>query len=192
MRVFRLSHFVRCTALALAFVAAITLTFIAAGLVRAQDAAPTTSPDTPGATSQNAVAQQPVTQEDVNAVARELWCPLCNNVRLDTCELKACAQMKDVIKDKLGQGETLQTIRDYFVEYYGPQVLGAPPLSGFNWLAWILPFAVLVGGGAFLWSRARRISRPGPETTEGEEPGDTDPETAAYAARLDEELRQHE
>ena len=50
------------------------------------------------------LAQQTVTTEQVTAVARELWCPLCNSVRLDTCELKACEQMREMIAEKLAAG----------------------------------------------------------------------------------------
>ena len=67
--------------------------------------------------------------------------------------------MKDVIAQKLAAGEGTQNIKNYFVQQYGPQVLGEPPMEGFNWLAWILPIAVVVGGGIFLWSRARRMVR---------------------------------
>lgn len=105
-----------------------------------------------------------VTADEVNTVARELWCPLCSGVRLDACELKACEQMKDVIAIKLAEGENTDSIRDYFVAQYGPQVLGEPPWEGFNWLAWTLPFIVLALGGYFLWNTMRRMVRPTPVT----------------------------
>lgn len=101
-----------------------------------------------------------ISADEVNAVARELWCPLCSGVRLDACELKACEQMKDVIAIKLSEGENTDSIRTYFVAQYGPQVLGEPPLEGFNWLAWLLPFVALAAGGYFLWATLRRMARP--------------------------------
>lgn len=100
------------------------------------------------------VTPEGITADEVNAVARDLWCPLCSGVRLDTCELKACAQMRDVIAIKLGEGESPESIKAYFLDSYGPQVLGAPPLQGFNWLAWILPAVVLLVGGALVLTRA--------------------------------------
>ncbi len=99
----------------------------------------------------------PVTADDVNEVARELWCPLCSGVRLDGCELKACDQMKDEIAIMLESGEDTATIKNYFVNQYGPQVLGEPPREGFNLMAWVLPFAVLLGGGVFLLTRGRKL-----------------------------------
>lgn len=102
-----------------------------------------------------------ITADEVNTVARDLWCPLCGGrLRLDSCELKACAQMREVIEIKLAEGEDAESIRDYFLEQYGPQVLGEPPRQGFNWLAWILPLVAVAGGGVFLWLRLQQMSRP--------------------------------
>ena len=153
-----------------------TLVFVQVGL--AQDGA--TAP---------AAAAEAVSANDVNAVAKELWCPLCSGVRLDACELRACDQMKDVIADKLTDGESTQNIKNYFVQQYGPQVLGEPPLEGFNWLAWILPVVVLVGGGLFLFSRTRHMLRqpkPTAVVAASAEPGDH------YSQALEKELKQYD
>lgn len=109
-----------------------------------------------------AQAQTPVTPEQVNEVAKALWCPLCNGVRLDTCELKACEQMREVIALKLAEGESLDQIRTYFIDQYGPQVLGEPPQQGISWLAWILPFAALVAAGVWVVWLLRRWTRQQP------------------------------
>lgn len=100
-----------------------------------------------------------VTADEVNQVARQIWCPLCSGVRLDACELRACEQMKEVIAIKLAEGEDTDGIIAYFVEQYGPQVLGEPPREGFNWLAWILPAVAAVVGGYFFWRTTQRMVR---------------------------------
>ncbi len=141
-------------------------------------------------------ARQQISNDEVNSIARELWCPLCSGVRLDSCELRACEQMKDVIRIKLADGEGLDTIRDYFVNQYGPQVLGAPPTSGFNLLAWVLPVLVLVGGGLYLALRLRKSTQRGPEPAAVTPGSAATPAQAAiddeYARRLEEELRKYE
>ena len=54
-------------------------------------------------------------------------------------------------RPEAGAGVDVQTIKNYFVAQYGPQVLGEPPMEGFNWLAWVLPVvALIVGGGVCL------------------------------------------
>ncbi|GAB4518737.1 MAG: hypothetical protein Kow0047_30200 [Anaerolineae bacterium] len=135
-----------------------------------------------------AVAQTP-TPEEVNAVARELWCPLCAGVRLDVCELKACEQMREVIAIKLAEGATADEIRAYFVEQYGPQVLGEPPRQGFTLLAWVLPFVVLVAGGAWLAFMARRWSQRRQRSVEAVASSQAEAESSEYLKRLEEELK---
>ena len=144
----------------------------------------------PSAKSQDSAVEPPatVTANEVKDVADELWCPLCSGVRLDACELKACEQMREVIADKLPAGEPKDDIKNYFVAQYGPQVLGEPPLEGFNWLAWLLPVAVMIGGGVFVWRRMRGMIAS--KTTE------PPPSPAAanneYYDRLEEELKRYD
>ncbi len=167
----------------LVFLAAfVWLGAIAAVTVAAQDA-PTAEP------------AEEVTLNDVNEVARDLWCPLCSGVRLDACELKACDQMKDVIAIKLAEGEDAESIKDYFIEQYGPQVLGEPPREGFNWLAWILPFVALALGGVFLWRQTARMMRPAADASAADQgpspPGAEQRTDDEYARKLDEELAKY-
>jgi cytochrome c-type biogenesis protein CcmH len=161
----------------------------------AEEAAPVATQDTAvdatstGSTT-GAAAGAAVTANDVNDVARELWCPLCSGVRLDACELKACDQMKDVIGQKLGEGEDVTSIKNYFVAQYGPQVLGEPPMEGFNWLAWILPVVAIIAGGLFVWSRVRNSTRQAQNAT-----GTSAPAVAAgdpYSQKLEEELKYYD
>lgn len=136
-----------------------------------------------------------VTINQVNEVARELWCPLCSGVRLDVCELKACDQMREEIALKLEEGQSTEQIKRYFVTQYGPQVLGEPPREGFNLLAWILPVLIIFGGGVFVFLGVRRMlaNRRGMGDEEGDAP--SPPPSAAgmtYAEQLDEELSRYD
>lgn len=133
-----------------------------------------------------------VTADQVNEVAKELWCPLCSGVRLDSCELKACDQMKEEIAIKLADGQSAEEIQDYFFAQYGPQVLGEPPREGFNWLAWILPVVALVAGAAWLWTKTRRLVGPTVQTLPADT-SDTPSATPAdeYERKLEEELKRY-
>lgn len=86
--------------------------------------------------SSTAAAQSTPTPEQINAVAKDLWCPLCNGVRLDNCELQACVQMREEISQKLAAGQSKDQIKAYFVQRYGEVVLGMPSGQGFNFVAW--------------------------------------------------------
>ncbi|MFQ5460894.1 MAG: cytochrome c-type biogenesis protein CcmH, partial [Anaerolineae bacterium] len=124
--------------------------------------------------------------DDVAALARELNCPLCQGYNLQDCPLLVCAQMREVIGEKLAAGESEEDIVAFFVAQYGPQVLNEPPRRGFHLLAWTMPVVGLVLAGAlaavFLSrSRARHGSQGGPGPA---------PEAASeeYLGRLEELL----
>lgn len=79
------------------------------------------------------------TDDDVNRVAKKLYCPVCPNTPLDVCDTQACKDWRAQIKDELSQGWTEQQIIDYFVAQYGERVLAEPERKGFTSLVWLLP-----------------------------------------------------
>lgn len=88
------------------------------------------------------------TANDVNRVAKQLYCPVCPNTPLDVCETKACEDWRAQIRDQLSEGWTDQQVIDYFVAQYGERVLAEPQRKGFTSLVWFLPLiAVLLGLG---------------------------------------------
>jgi cytochrome c-type biogenesis protein CcmH len=91
------------------------------------------------------------TDDDVNVVAKQLYCPVCENIPLDACGTAACEQWRGIIRDKLAEGWTEDQIKDYFVAQYGDRVLAEPPRKGFNWLIYVVPVLVFVGGGVLLY-----------------------------------------
>ena len=93
------------------------------------------------------LAQTPTPSDDaVNAVARELYCPVCENIPLDVCPTTACAQWRELIRLKLSQGQSKEQIKQYFVAQYGDRVLAEPPRTGLNWLAYGLPPVIFLVG----------------------------------------------
>jgi cytochrome c-type biogenesis protein CcmH len=149
------------------------------------------------ATPQTAAAQTP-TPNEINEVARELWCPLCNGVRLDNCDLQACVQMREVIAQKLEAGESTGAIKTYFVQQYGDVVLGQPSTEGFNLIAWLFPIlAAVVGLGwvAYLvltWRKkqvATVAANAGASAAAMRRPGE---ESDDYMKRVERELRETE
>jgi cytochrome c-type biogenesis protein CcmH len=135
-----------------------------------------------------AAAQGPSpTDDEVNAIAKQLYCPVCENVPLDVCPTQACGQWRETIRLKLTEGWTEQQIKDYFVEQYGARVLATPPAKGLNWLVYVLPpVAFLVG--AFVVFRALRAWR---RAAEGASAAPAAPVASddPYVRQLEEELR---
>ena len=124
---------------------------------------------------------------DVNRVAKQLYCPVCPNTPLDVCETQACEDWRAQIHDQLSEGWTDQQIIDYFVSQYGERVLAEPQRKGFTSLVWFLPLIViLVGLGVVYeilknWRKQKPVplvSKPAPEIPE------------AVRRRIERELRE--
>lgn len=137
-------------------------------------------------------AQQPTpSDDDVNAVARQLYCPVCENTPLDVCPTEACRQWRDLIRQMLAEGKTDAEIEQYFVDYYGARVLSEPPLTGLNWIVYVVPPVAFAAGVVLLvfafrtWKRAAKASEV--DAGWGSEP--TPPVSDDYVARLEEELK---
>ncbi|MGH2607016.1 MAG: cytochrome c-type biogenesis protein [Anaerolineales bacterium] len=102
------------------------------------------------------------TDDEVNRVAKKLYCPVCPNTPLDVCETKACQDWRAQIRDQLAAGWTEEQVLAYFVEQYGERVLAEPQRKGFTSLVWILPLIAITLGLTGLgrvvrdWRRARR------------------------------------
>jgi len=114
-----------------------------------------------------ALAQKATPSDDeVNAIARQLYCPVCENIPLDVCPTQACIQWRALIREKLAQGWTEAQIKQYFVDQYGARVLSEPPRQGWNWLIYVLPALIILGGVILLIRLFRGWKRPAPAPAE--------------------------
>lgn len=136
------------------------------------------------------------TDDEVNTIAKEMYCPVCENVPLDVCGTQACAQWRALIREKLNEGWTEDEIKQYFVDQYGARVLAEPPRQGLNWLVYVVPPSAFLAGvyilyrGVKSWRQIEpdEFSDTGMETKQqvAENPADD------YVSRLEEELRRSE
>lgn len=93
--------------------------------------------------------RRPVTDDEVNAVSKKLYCPVCENITLDTCGTLACAQWRDEVRILLSEGNTPEQVIENFVERFGDRVVGTPVDPTLRAIAlitpWLFSAAVLVG-----------------------------------------------
>ncbi len=150
--------------------------------------------------AQGAGPQPPSTQptpsdDQVNAVARQMYCPVCENIPLDVCPTQACIEWRELIRQKLAAGWTDSQIRDYFAKQYGDRVLSEPPTRGLNWLVYVLPPAFFVLGIGVVWNvmrKARRKGNAAAAIASAAVPPPTQPDEDAYLAQFEDELRKKE
>lgn len=131
------------------------------------------------------------TDDEVNAIAKQLYCPVCENTPLDVCPTEACRQWRELIRLQLSEGKTEEEIKQYFVDNYGARVLAEPPRTGLNWLVYILPPMFILAGAFILfrsfqaWTKPKAVETASSPNEEAGEASDKDP----YIARLEEELK---
>ena len=98
------------------------------------------------------------------AVAKQLKCPVCQNVPVAYSQSQLAGEMRLVIREKLANGESEEAIIQYFVDRYGEDVLLEPRREGFSLLLWVTSIGVVVFGAAVVgivlwnWSQARPVS----------------------------------
>ena len=137
---------------------------------------------------QAVAAQEAAPSDDqVNAIAADLYCPVCPNTPLDVCETLACSEWREQIREQIASGMSEEEIADYFVEQYGERVLAKPRMSGFTLILWVLPVVGVVFAIAALAGVLRTWRRePGAQAA-------APPEEVAVSAearqRIEEELR---
>ncbi len=102
-----------------------------------------------------AALAQPMQQEVEEALTCQCGCGLtvhaCNHLNCGSGE-----PIKAEIRERLGRGESKEQILEAFRARFGEKVLSAPTFQGFNWFAWITPFAVVLAAALGLVVAIRR------------------------------------
>lgn len=82
-----------------------------------------------------------------NKLGHQLMCACgCNQVLLE-CNHVGCTysdRMRGELSAGLARGDNDSLVLQSFVQKYGNTVLAAPTATGFNRVAWVMPFAVFV------------------------------------------------
>lgn len=127
------------------------------------------------------------TDDEVNKIAKKLFCPVCENTPLDVCPTEACRQWREQIRQMLSEGRTEEEIIDYFAVTYGERAAGDPRDKV---KAYLIPAAAILAG-TFLLIRALQMWKK-PKAVEAVAPK-REAKLAAhqdeYIARIEEELK---
>ena len=88
-----------------------------------------------------------------NKLGHRMMCTCgCGQILLE-CNHVGCPssdKMRNELIAALGRGDNNDLIMQGFVQNYGPTVIAAPTATGFNRVAWIMPFVALALGMAFV------------------------------------------
>jgi cytochrome c-type biogenesis protein CcmH len=110
------------------------------------------------------LAEDPVLEARVMAIAEELRCLVCQNETIAASHAELAVDLRKQIRQKLQQGQSQQQIIDFMVQRYGDFVLYRPPVKRSTWLLWGGPFVLLgIALVALVMNiRRRRTAAPPP------------------------------
>jgi cytochrome c-type biogenesis protein CcmH/NrfF len=116
--------------------------------------------------AQTAPPTTTVTDDQVNSIAHKLYCPVCENITLDTCATAACADWRNEIHIQLEAGRTEDQIIADFVQRFGDRVVGTPQDSVLRALSlvtpWLIIAVVLILIGRVIFARSRVVKANAP------------------------------
>jgi cytochrome c-type biogenesis protein CcmH len=85
----------------------------------------------------------------IDRLGHQLLCVCgCNQILLE-CNHVGCSystRMRDELTAAVTRGDTDNGVLQWFIQTYGTTVLPAPTNTGFDRLAWIMPYVALFGG----------------------------------------------
>ena len=119
------------------------------------------------------------------ALASIMRCPVCQALSVADSPTSSALAMKDEARSLLARGYSEEQVLEYFETSYGEFILLAPKKKGLNWLVWIAPIVVLLGGAAFILSKGAKGS-----TAEMKQSTDAteDEDLSAWAERVRREV----
>ncbi|MGD9100554.1 MAG: cytochrome c-type biogenesis protein CcmH [Anaerolineae bacterium] len=131
-----------------------------------------------------------ISDDDVNRVARQLYCPICENTPLDVCETQACEDWRELIREKLAAGQSDQEIIEYFAEIYGERVRATPSTRDLSLVVWVLPVIMALVVVVYFVRLLRRWLAQGAMVESVSVSRPDEAEVDDYRARLEKEIRE--
>jgi cytochrome c-type biogenesis protein CcmH len=118
-------------------------------------------------------------------IAKTLRCAVCQSESVWESNAELARQMRQVIRERLAQGQSPEEIRAYFLSRYGDYILLEPRKTGLNWVLWVGPFILLGVGGILLY----RAVASWVAQTASVKPEEILPLDDLHRQRIDQELR---
>jgi cytochrome c-type biogenesis protein CcmH len=91
-------------------------------------------------------AADPVLEERVNNLAKELRCLVCQNETLADSRADLAVDLRNEIREQMKAGKSDKEIIAFLTERYGKFILYRPPMDPTTYLLWFGPFILLLGG----------------------------------------------
>ena len=139
------------------FTALIVLAFAQVGNLHAQTPEP--------AFPESALPEAEFDEREAQNIDRMIMCPVCPAETIDQAQVELSKQMRAIVREMLAEGKDREDIFDFFVERYGKDILAAPPKSGANLVAWLLPVFGVIAALVAVFFIIRSMTQRGPSPT---------------------------
>lgn len=109
------------------------------------------------------VLKDPALEARARALSQTLRCMVCQNESIDESNAPLARDLRLLVRERIGKGDTDAEVRQFLVARYGEFILLEPRWSPRTWLLWGAPISVLLlGAGGLLLASRRRVPQPAP------------------------------
>ena len=105
------------------------------------------------------LAEDPVLEQRLIAIAEEMRCLVCQNESLAGSRSELALDLRRELRNLIRQGRSDAEIKEFMVSRYGDFVLYRPPVKPTTWLLWVGPFLLMIVGVVVLLTYLRRRDR---------------------------------
>jgi len=103
-------------------------------------------------------AADPVLEERVMKLSRELRCLVCQNETLADSRADLAVDLRNQIREQMKAGKSDKEIVAFLTDRYGKFVLYRPPVDPTTYLLWFGPFVLLLAGLLLLFRYVKQRS----------------------------------
>ena len=132
------------------------------------------------------IMPDPAKEARARELSRELRCMVCQNQSIDDSDAPLARDLRLLVRERIGAGDSNSQVLDFLVARYGEFVLLKPRFERKTMLLWLLAPLLLAGGGFALWRQNRRRSR---SDADAPVPPLTPDEKARLAALMSEDAK---
>ena len=122
-----------------------------------------------GAVQPDEVMKDPALEARARTLSAELRCLVCQNQSIDDSDAPLAGDIRKLIRERIGQGESNDAVRAFLVSRYGNFILLKPPLEPATVLLWLSGPLTLALGALGVYLARRRAPPPPPPLSADEE-----------------------
>jgi len=104
--------------------------------------------------------QDPAQEARARELSAQLRCLVCQNESIDDSDASLAKDIRLLIRERIGKGESNGEIRDFLVSRYGDFILLKPPFRLSTALLWFSAPLTFLLGGLGIWFASRRRPEP--------------------------------